>query len=370
MCWKKSNIWNGSFITKVLKSKRLAHAYIFLGQDQQKKYWTALSLAKSLLCRNTDNDYCDVCSSCRQIDKGIHTDVFVLRPIGASRTIKIDMVRGLQSFLYLKSSDGGKKIGIVMDADRMRADAANAMLKTIEEPPDNSLLILISDDIEKILPTIVSRCQQIYFPVSPREIVLDFLVNECDVDKNKAEVIAGISQGSFTNAMRYIDDDKRLWRDDVIDTVFDFLDDRGDFMAIAQAFDSKISELAKKAVNDDPRYASSDPSSAGEELDDMEKKSVEKSLLNEEICDFFRFVESCCRDIIVYKETGNENNLINPDKSEKIKQMVRKFDFETINDILFSIQKAYEGFKGNTNLQFVLEILFENIQRKVAAVSK
>ncbi len=369
MCWKKSNIWDGSFISRVHDSNRLAHAYIFLGQDQQKKYWTAQSLAKRLFCKSKQDDYCDICQSCRQIEKGVHQDIFILRPFGAARVIKIETVRRLQSFLSLKSVDGSKKIGIIIDADRMRPDAANAMLKTIEEPPDNSLIILISDDIEKILSTIVSRCQQIYFPVSPREVIVEFLINEYEFDKSKSEMIADISRGNFTYAIRYSDNERREWRDCVLDSVFDLFDEKHEFLSLADEFESKISNLAKKAVLNDPRYTSADPSD-DDDLDEKEKKAIEKSLYNEEVSDFFQFLESLCRDIIVFKETETESQLINLDKCEKIKKVAYKYDFDTLNEIQCDIQKAYEGFKGNTALEFVLEILFERIQRRIGVYSK
>ena len=246
MSWKKYNIWQNSRLKSVLESNRLAQAYLFLGQDQQKKIWIASSLSKALFCDCEGTDFCGECSSCKRIDSHNHPDVSWLRPTGASRTIKMGMVRHLQSVLALKSFEGGKKLAFIIGADRMQEQAANAMLKTIEEPTDNTIIVLMAEDIEKILPTIVSRCQQIFFPLSTHENIREYLETELNAGSEKAELIASLSKGSFSLAHRFFDDARREWRDFMVNSFYDFFNGKPDVLDTVNHIDSTILGLVKK----------------------------------------------------------------------------------------------------------------------------
>jgi len=146
-----------------LQRGRLAHAYLFAGPRGSGKETMARTLAKALNCLEKDHDSCDRCDSCRRIDEGVHPDVYWVRPESKSRRIQVDQMREFMKSVNLRSSMGGVKVGIVVDADCMGEEASNAFLKTLEEPPAQTVIVLLTADPQRLLPTILSRCLKISF---------------------------------------------------------------------------------------------------------------------------------------------------------------------------------------------------------------
>jgi DNA polymerase-3 subunit delta' len=157
-------------LQRSLERHRLAHAYLFTGNSLTELEKVARTLAKTLNCLSPRRsqtgmalDCCDQCDSCRRIDQANHPDVLVLRPESKSRIVTIDQVRQLMKAIYLKPSAGEYKVGIIVAADRLNIQAANAFLKTLEEPPPKSILILLSTEPQRLLETILSRCLRLCF---------------------------------------------------------------------------------------------------------------------------------------------------------------------------------------------------------------
>lgn len=143
---------------------RLAHAYLFSGPTGSGKKETAKTLAKILNCELKGADSCGLCSSCKKIENNSHPDVRWILPGGDSDSIKIEDIRNLQREISMKPYEGRYKVYTIIDADTMTEEAANCLLKTLEEPPGDALLILTSSNIKMLLSTIVSRCQVVKFP--------------------------------------------------------------------------------------------------------------------------------------------------------------------------------------------------------------
>lgn len=372
MSWKKSDIWNESLVKRLLDSQRIAHSYIFLGPDQQKKIWIAMSMAKALFCEQPGSVFCDQCAMCRKVENHNHPDVFWVRPAGKMRVIKMGMVRRLQSDLSLKSYEGGRKIAFILDAESMREDAANAMLKTIEEPVDNTIIVLIANDIERILPTIVSRCQQYYFPLSANEQIYSYLVNQHACDPAKAQVVTALSRGNYSLANRYVDDERRTWRDFAVTSFFEMFGGNADQFSVASKMEAWLGELVKKTIMSDDfleTEAGVSDDDASEVLSDVEMKAIEKGVLIDEARELFQFFESCVRDVIVYTETAQESGLINADKTGCVKQVATCRSIQEWKTVMEYIDHGYRAFCGNTNLRFVLEILFDRITSSNELVS-
>lgn len=150
------------FFRNVVSSNRLAHAYLFLGPEGVGKTLLAKNLAKFVNCENPSGDCCDNCASCRKTDNNNHPDVHWIEP-ERTKNISIEEVRLLRKEVSLKAYEGRYKVFIILEADSMTMEAANSLLKVLEEPPEASLIILISTNISGILPTITSRCQLIKF---------------------------------------------------------------------------------------------------------------------------------------------------------------------------------------------------------------
>jgi len=150
-------------LRRSLERGRLAHAYLFAGPRGSGKEAMARTLAKALNCSEKEHDSCDHCDSCRRVDEGVHPDVYWVRPESKSRRIQIEQMREFMKSVNLRSSMGGVKVGIVVDADCLGEEASNAFLKTLEEPPAQTVIVLLTTDPQRLLPTILSRCLRISF---------------------------------------------------------------------------------------------------------------------------------------------------------------------------------------------------------------
>ncbi|MDK2821794.1 MAG: polymerase subunit delta [Clostridia bacterium] len=147
-------------LRQAINNDKLAHAYLFIGGNENDRLKLAIYLAMSLNCQNNGNgNPCNRCQSCQQIIGGNHPDLHLLVPRGAS--IKIDQIRQLEMQLEFKSFQGGATVAVLQGADTMTDAAANSLLKTLEEPPERTYIVLLAEHPDLILPTIRSRCQEL-----------------------------------------------------------------------------------------------------------------------------------------------------------------------------------------------------------------
>jgi DNA polymerase III subunit delta' len=156
-------------LQRSLARGRLGHAYLFTGDSLEELEALACTLAKTLNCLDpvkisgVATDCCDDCLNCRKIENANHGDIHWARPESKSRVITIDQMRDVMQQIQLKPTEDGYKIAILVGADRLNVQAANAFLKTLEEPPPKSVIILLSTEPSRILETILSRCLRLNF---------------------------------------------------------------------------------------------------------------------------------------------------------------------------------------------------------------
>ncbi len=156
-------------LQRSLARGRLGHAYLFTGDQLDGLERFARTLAKTLNCQNPVKesgnaiDCCDECLSCRKIENLNHADIHWARPESKSRVVTVEQMRELMQQIQLKPTEAAIKVAVIAGADRLNAQAANAFLKTLEEPPANSVLILLSTEPSRILETILSRCLRLNF---------------------------------------------------------------------------------------------------------------------------------------------------------------------------------------------------------------
>ncbi|MGB7770024.1 MAG: hypothetical protein WBN22_14395 [Verrucomicrobiia bacterium] len=156
-------------LQRSLARGRLGHAYLFTGHQLEELELSARTLAKTLNCQDpvktggVATDCCDACPSCRKIDNETHVDVHWARPESKSRVVTVEQIRELMREIQLKPTEAEYKVAIITAADRLNPQAANAFLKTLEEPPPKSVLILLSTEPQRILETILSRCLRLNF---------------------------------------------------------------------------------------------------------------------------------------------------------------------------------------------------------------
>ena len=192
-------------ILRAFQYSRLAHAYLFSGPQLEISLGTALWMAKLLNCLSPglDSAPCLKCTSCAKIEKRVHPDVVVWEPRGALRVIRIEDVREIKQGAYYKPFEGRAKVHIVSEADALHPSAANAFLKVLEEPPAMTYFILLSHSPDAILPTILSRTQEL----SVGRVSEQFDLNEfpeCDGDPGLLEVLPELSRYSKVRALELV----------------------------------------------------------------------------------------------------------------------------------------------------------------------
>lgn len=186
-------------VKKQLAQGRLPNSMLFAGIPGIGKRTLARFISKAANCLNHAHDFCDVCSSCKKINDNCHPDVRLILPEG--QLIKIDQMRELSREVFFKPFEGRRRVYIIDEAEKMRLEAANSILKTLEEPPETTVLILISARPDDLLATIRSRCQIYQFvPLLPSAI-LQILSTHYGSLREEHPLLSQISGGSVGRAL-------------------------------------------------------------------------------------------------------------------------------------------------------------------------
>ena len=193
-----------SQLRHAVSEDHIAGAYLFAGEPNVGKETVALYFVKSINCLDLVHRPCDNCLACHKINTGNHPDFQVVRPEG--KQIKIDQIRQLQRQVVFQPIEGRRKLYIITEANRMNLEAANCLLKTLEEPPARSVLILLTSNLDALLPTIRSRCQIISFQPLPVPELVEILTDRFSLDADHASSIAVLSQGAVGKALTLIED--------------------------------------------------------------------------------------------------------------------------------------------------------------------
>ncbi len=190
-----------------LSAGRLAHAYCFLGPAGVGKTTTARALAAALLCAHAaeSGDGCGACGDCAAVGRDAHPDCEIAGPPPGKRRVPLAVVQELCAELALRPAGGRRRVAILRGADGCTEEAANALLKTLEEPPGDAVLVLCAVDLSPLPPTIRSRCQIIRFGPLPRDVIIDRLA-EHGVDRYLGGQRADRADGSLGAALADDDD--------------------------------------------------------------------------------------------------------------------------------------------------------------------
>jgi DNA polymerase-3 subunit delta' len=213
--------WAVEYLQRSMAAGTLAHAWLFSGPPGLGKRLLALRFAQALNCEQSPGDPCLQCRNCRRIERGNHPDVRVsgmetqaatLKADEAARQkeLKIATVRAWQQDVALRPYEAARRVLILHDAERLSEEAANAMLKTLEEPPDHALLILVADSAA-LLPTIVSRCRSLRLRTVPRARIIGALQAR-GAEPAHAELLAALSAGRIGWALARLADPDELHR--------------------------------------------------------------------------------------------------------------------------------------------------------------
>lgn len=302
-----------NLLKTAIKNKRLSHAYIFAGPKGCGRSLLARNFAKAVNCIDIENIPCDHCQSCKKIDKDIHPDVRWIRKDERSGQIKINQIRQLESQIVLKPYEARHKVFIVQEAEFMNIEASNSFLKTLEEPPGNSLLILIVERLKGLTPTITSRCQLIRLrPLETSELV-SILINEHGIPKEKARFLSRVSEGRLGKAINY-EYDTLDWKNSVLE------------------------EFSNEECTED--YAA------------LDRNTLSKKL---------NILASWYRDLLVFKATRDETLLINADRTGDIKNKTKSYNINELMRMFENVLGAKERIRDNVNPKLALSAMFKKI---------
>ena len=305
-----------STLRSALASNRLHHAYFFAGPEGVGKRTIAIALAKAVHCMQLDDDFCGQCVNCARISDGNHPDVRFVEPLAGKKEISIQQIRELERELNYRSFSGGRKIAVIDPATSMNLASQNALLKTLEEPPQDSLILLIAANDGALLPTLRSRCLRLAFAPLTRHEVVGFLQAKLAMNTGDAEFLAAISMGSIGAAVN-------LDKDELIEKRRNWVD----LLSSLKAGDYQAAMLAAEAL----------------------------SANRDDALKFLKWSESWYRDVLVHAVTDNAGALVNLDLLEQIRQQSVSNGTETALNAISRVADATAGIQRNLNRRMVLE---------------
>jgi DNA polymerase-3 subunit delta' len=329
------------YLARLVRTGRIGGTYLFYGPPGSEQETIAFGFISSILCERRDGDFCGACRSCRRVGMGIHPDVFARGPgepfceIEDLRTrrdedspkaqreggtlYKIDHLRAMQGMALLSPMEADWKIFLLRQAEQMQAPAANSLLKILEEPYQHSLFILLTDNITRLLPTIVSRCQRIRLaPLSPEELAKELIAAE-GVSRDEAETLARVSGGRLGRARELLGETWRRRRDELLQLIGTLRSgNRLEIVRRSQAWKGD--------------------------------RAVARELL--------LALLGLLRDGLVLTTVGQPDLLLNTDRTDKMSSI---WQGATADEVIAAFEAAVDGLDGldhNLNVQNVLEGVF------------
>lgn len=300
------------------QENRLPHALLFTGIAGTGKAKFAYHFSRLLLCqRNSEETNCD-CHNCRLIAGRAHPNVLWIEPEKAGQAIKVDQIREVSDFINHSSFHDGYRLVVVNPANAMNASAANALLKTLEEPSSGAIMVLVSDQHARLPATILSRCQRIIFPRPKKEAALSWLKLQLTDKAVNPEWLLNIANGAPFAALRLIEDDTLTVRQELFQALYSLYQKQGDPLALA----ARTKEV--------------------------------------ELTGWLDLVLSWLKDLVLLQLTDNQTELINQDYIQEFSELKQKTVLQANIKFMEYVQRLRGqlslGF--NLNKQLVVESVF------------
>lgn len=296
-----------------LKEGRVAKAYLFEGPAGVGKKMAAFSFAKALNCQTEGPDACEECASCRKIQGQTHPDVFFLGSVEEEllevTTLKIEQVRQLKAQLSLRPYEGRMKVAIIDNAHQLTDEAANALLKVLEEPPQHSTLILVSAKPNRLFPTIISRCQRVKFRALGRQELSHVLVSDYSLERSLAHFFGYFAEGRLGYALA--------------------LSQRDFFQEKNRLIDAFVVRQGSVAA------------------DYTFKERQQLRMCVVVLCSWFR-------DLYLLKTGVAEEELIHLDRRAELLQWVGRYSFGELDEILALLSSTFFYIDQNSNIKLLL----------------
>jgi DNA polymerase-3 subunit delta' len=311
-------------LTNSLKKQRVSHAYLFEGGRGTGKKATALMFAKTIFCDRPIDDInpCNQCIECKRIQSGNHPNVQILAPDGLS--LKKEQIISLQQEFSKKGVESGKKVYIVEHADKMTTQAANSLLKFLEEPSAETLAILLTEHVQQILPTTLSRCQVVNFrPLTPENLIVQ-------LQENGASLPIAATVSTLTNnlqeAITIISDDWFAQARNIVIQLIEVINNRPE-QSVLIVYDQWTNHFKER-----------------------EQYSIGLDLLLLWYKD------------LLYIKVGNEHQVIYRDLQERLSNYALHSSDETIVTNISAILEAKKRLNANVNPQLLMEQLVLKLQ--------
>ena len=298
----------------------LSHAYIINGEDGSGRQTLASALAKTIQCENRtqDGDACGVCRSCKQAESHNHPDIIYITHDKASISVN-DIREQLNNDISIKPYSSEYKVYIIPDANKMTEQAQNALLKTIEEPPVYAIIILLTENVDSLLPTIQSRCVTLTMNPLDKDEICNYLVNKLQMEDSQAQIAANYCQGNIGKAIRFASSS-------------DFIEMKNQVLKLLKNVDSM----------DIPSI-----------MDTIKEFANHKNDIN----DYLDLMLLWYRDVLMFKVTKDENLLLYSDEYSAISEQATKRNYEDIENIIAAIDKAKVRLKANVNFDVTIELM-------------
>jgi DNA polymerase-3 subunit delta' len=312
-----------------IQHDRLSGAYIFCGPEGIGKKMVASAFAQAVNCPQNSGEACGVCPSCMKIARGTHPDVHYIGTQGPDQTesgagegsrrkapaesrgeIKIDDIRLLQQEISLRPYEAKYKVFIVDDAHMLNPEASNAFLKTLEEPPKNSVIILITDKPRLLFKTVVSRCWTIKFSALSPEEFMQALGERLALGDTALRYLALACEGRLGSALSQGASDVLAHKNRIIDY-----------------------------------FTASPPNHSVENSFIQDRAQLKESL---------QVLVGLLRDIYVYKTGADVSRLVNSDRSELLKRLAGQISFARLDQVMQTIQESLLALEQNANIKLVL----------------
>ena len=313
-----------NYIRNAVSEDKVSHAYILNGERGSGKKMLANLFASTLQCEKGGPDPCNECHSCKQAESGNHPDIIHVTH-EKPNTISVEDVRTqVNNDIMIKPYQGPYKIYIISEADLMTPQAQNALLKTIEEPPEYAVIFLLTENAQMLLPTITSRCVMLKLRNIKDTLIKKYLMETVKVPDYKADMCTAFAQGNMGRAI---------------------------MLANSEHF-NEIREEAVQLL----KY-----------IDEMDLNEVVKAIkrisaYKLEINDYLDIIMIWYRDVLIYKATQDVTKVVFKEQLSCIKARARKSSYEGIEKILESLEKAKSRLKANVNFDLVMELLLLTIK--------
>lgn len=307
-----------------IEAGKTSHAYIIHGEKSSGKEFIANLFAMTLQCEKQGKDPCGECPSCKQAAGKNHPDIIRVSHEKPNIIGVDDIRRQVNGDIVIKPYKGPKKIYIINEAEKMNVAAQNALLKTLEEPPEYAVIILLTTNIETFLETIVSRCIVLTMKPVKDSLVQEYLMREYHIPDYKAAVCAAFARGNLGKAR---------------------------MLASSEDFDNIKEEAITllKYINEMEIH----------EITKAIKKMGEYKL---EINDYLDILSIWYRDALLFKATKDVNHLIFKDEIQYIKKAAAKSTYEGIENIIKALDNAKRRLSANVNFDLTMELLLLTIK--------